>query len=65
MDISLLLSDDAFSLVSSKGHWRNAWKVDVSVAEVTNERNGTRTKLSNKHDDNASLNKLAVLKSLK
>ena len=34
MDISLLLHDSAFSLVSSKGYWRSAWKVDMGIAEA-------------------------------
>ena len=32
MDISSLLHEAAFSLVSSKGHWRNAWKVRAAAA---------------------------------
>ena len=31
MDISSLLYDMAFSLVSNKGYWRSAWKIDESV----------------------------------
>ena len=34
MDISLLLHDNAFSLVSSKGYWRSAWKVDMQIAKA-------------------------------
>ena len=34
MDISLLLHESACSLVSSKGYWRSAWKVDMEIAEA-------------------------------
>jgi len=33
MDMPFLLNKDAYSLVSEKGFWRNAWKVDMKVAE--------------------------------
>ena len=33
MDMPFLLNKDAYSLVSEKGFWRNAWKVDMEVAE--------------------------------
>ena len=61
MDVSLLLSEAAFSLVSSKGFWRNAWKVNVTMTEdypiITNSD-------GDKEDATAS-NHYAVLKSLK
>jgi hypothetical protein len=33
MDMPYLLTKEAYSLVSEKGFWRNAWKVDMNVAE--------------------------------
>jgi len=33
MDMPFLLNKEAYSLVSEKGFWRNAWKVDMNVAE--------------------------------
>ena len=33
MDMPHLLNEEAYSLVSNKGYWRNAWKVDMNVAE--------------------------------
>lgn len=33
MDMPFLLNKEAYSLVSNKGFWRNAWNVDMSVAE--------------------------------
>jgi len=33
MDMPSLLNKEAYSLVSNKGFWRNAWKVDMKVAE--------------------------------
>lgn len=33
MDMPYLLNKDAYSLVSEKGFWRNAWNVDMKVAE--------------------------------
>ena len=33
MDMPFLLNKEAYSLVSNKGFWRNAWKVDMSVVE--------------------------------
>jgi hypothetical protein len=34
MDITQLLTANGLALVSSKGFWRNAWKVDVVVVDV-------------------------------
>ncbi|KAL7428129.1 hypothetical protein ACHAXH_003607, partial [Discostella pseudostelligera] len=31
LDLASLINDDALSLVSSKGYWRNAWKVDLKT----------------------------------
>eukprot|EP00573_Skeletonema_grethae_P002962 CAMPEP_0201687076 /NCGR_PEP_ID=MMETSP0578-20130828/1281_1 /ASSEMBLY_ACC=CAM_ASM_000663 /TAXON_ID=267565 /ORGANISM="Skeletonema grethea, Strain CCMP 1804" /LENGTH=594 /DNA_ID=CAMNT_0048171199 /DNA_START=94 /DNA_END=1878 /DNA_ORIENTATION=- len=33
MDMPFLLNKDAYSLVSEKGFWRNAWNIDMNVAE--------------------------------
>jgi hypothetical protein len=33
MDMPFLLNKEAYSLVSNKGFWRNAWNVDMNVAE--------------------------------
>lgn len=33
MDVPLLLNGEAYSLVTDKGFWRNAWKIDLDVAE--------------------------------
>ncbi len=33
LDLASLINDDALSLVSSKGYWRNAWKVDLKTYE--------------------------------
>lgn len=33
LDLALLINDAALSLVSSKGYWRNAWKVDLEIFE--------------------------------
>ena len=67
MDVSLLLNNSAFSLVSSKGHWRNAWKVDVAIAEANGNVNVNsshwNTRAEKSHDK--MVNKHTVLKSLK
>lgn len=81
MDISLLLHDSAFSLVSSKGYWRSAWKVDMGIAEANGSLkrvNSTRslpaskqskqpktTKAGGGDNDGSAIDKFAVLKSLK
>ena len=80
MDISSLLHDNAFSLVSSKGQWRSAWKVDMQIAEAngsllqhsittTSSTKKVRSKQSKAYkdtnDDGAAVDKFAVLKSLK
>lgn len=33
MDMPHLLNQEAYSLVSNKGYWRNAWKINMDVAE--------------------------------
>mmetsp|Transcript_29355 Transcript_29355/g.45403 ORF Transcript_29355/g.45403 Transcript_29355/m.45403 type:complete len:618 (+) Transcript_29355:56-1909(+) len=33
MDMPFLLNKEAYSLVSNKGFWRNAWNVDMQIAE--------------------------------
>ena len=33
MDLPFLLKKDAYSLVSNKGSWRNAWNIDMKIAE--------------------------------
>ena len=33
MDMPFLVNKEAYSLVSNKGFWRNAWKVDMKIAE--------------------------------
>lgn len=33
MDMPFLLKKDAYSLVSNKGFWRNAWNIDMNIAE--------------------------------
>ena len=33
MDMPFLLNKEAYSLVSNKGFWRNAWNVDMKIAE--------------------------------
>ena len=33
MDMPFLLNKEAYSLVSNKGFWRNAWNVDMTIAE--------------------------------
>ena len=59
MDTPLLLRDDAFSLVSDKGYWRRAWKVDLIKAEANGD-------LSEERNDGAAVkDKYAVMKSLK
>lgn len=70
MDIALLLHDSAFSLVSSKGHWRNAWKVNMAKAEANRSvraysSNTPRTKTSKESNDEIDVSKYVVLKSLK
>ena len=78
MDMSSLLNVNAFSLVSSKGHWRNAWKVDVTIAveangggtakssNSTSVKQSKQSKQAKERDESAALmNKYAVLKSLK
>lgn len=71
MDINLLLHDNAFSLVSSKGHWRNAWKVDVDIAQANGLITVKPSKYSpktTKFKDNViedTMDKYAVVKSLK
>mmetsp|Transcript_4204 Transcript_4204/g.9415 ORF Transcript_4204/g.9415 Transcript_4204/m.9415 type:complete len:668 (-) Transcript_4204:5-2008(-) len=67
MDVSLLLHDSAFSLVSSKGHWRNAWKVDMAVAEshVSATVESSLVSDRSKRNDHIAVNKYAVMKSLK
>ena len=72
MDISLLLHDSAFSLVSSKGHWRNAWRVDLAIAAANGSVNtnstvslGSAKSAKGQNITAASMDKYAVLKSLK
>ncbi len=71
MDISQLLHDMAFSLVSSKGHWRSAWKVDVKIAKANgsldhNASQSSDANLSKKeHNGTATMNDYVVIKSLK
>jgi len=70
MDIVLLLHESAFSLVSSKGHWRNAWKVNMAKAEANRSvraysSNTPRKKTSKESNDEIDVSKYAVLKSLK
>jgi len=66
MNIPLLLHDDAFSLVSNKGHWRSAWKVDMTLAEANgvDSLHSPRTEQSKGHNGTA-VNKYTVVKSLK
>ncbi|KAL7544830.1 hypothetical protein ACHAWF_008194 [Thalassiosira exigua] len=68
MDISPLLINEALSLVSRKGFWRNAWKVDVPIAEANGDAKGDSlhchsNDLDGKND--TASNKYAVLKSLR
>ncbi len=68
LDIASLINDAALSLVSSKGYWRNAWKVDLSTYEE-NEIAGfstpwSRLNSSSKKDAKAVTSHV-VLKSLK
>lgn len=66
MDISLLVHDDAFSLVSSKGHWRSAWKVDMEVVESRGTVSvGSSFRTDRSNGDETAGNKYAVMKSLK
>lgn len=56
MDIVSLLDHSAFHLVSSKGFWRNAWRVNItSDADLELE----------KRPDTNITNEFVVLKSLK
>ena len=69
MDVSSLLHSSAFSLVSSKGHWRNAWKVNITRVDPNGSQHADSSRSSNglerieKHD--ATEHKFAVIKSLK
>ncbi|KAL7462921.1 hypothetical protein ACHAXS_004563 [Conticribra weissflogii] len=61
MDVSLMLSEQSYSLVSSKGFWRNAWKVNVTNTE---EYPMTNSKLRQMEGTSVG-DRYAVLKSLK
>lgn len=70
MDIPLLLHDEAFSLVSNKGHWRSAWKVDTAIAEAHGNLRQPPNATEPSEDDNettaaAGENRNVVIKSLK
>lgn len=58
VDMNALLREKAFSLVSSKGFWRNAWKIDVA----SGSSNSPTTEVSS---DGAVTKHSVVLKSLK
>mmetsp|Transcript_18239 Transcript_18239/g.37417 ORF Transcript_18239/g.37417 Transcript_18239/m.37417 type:complete len:635 (+) Transcript_18239:304-2208(+) len=61
MDVSLMLSERSFSLVSSKGFWRNAWKVNVTRTE---DYPMTQSTWQSNHEHSVA-DRYAVLKSLK
>ncbi len=56
-----MLSEQSYSLVSSKGFWRNAWKVNVTNTE---EYPMTNSKLRQMEGTSVG-DRYAVLKSLK
>ena len=73
LDISQLLNDESLSLVSSKGFWRNAWKVDlVERPDETETANSSPDPpqpppriLERSEDNRESVKKHVVLKSIK